>query len=231
MHVLAITGLIVLDFEYFLYGTVIFFFMMHLYALVFHDWISHEYIQPRTWLLKGILLLFFYTQDNTIKSKKNYHVYHHRFWRDRALDPTYQKLKNLSLVRYVFSLHSPVQQSIPNTESSVLESSVLIKTLDKYSKHIYFAYLLLMFAVCSTGWFFAVAVYFPWLMLILFNVHDYYFHGPVNGKDASWTTFVFSTQAWHRRHHEFWFEEYYGPGWWRLLNPAWYYRHLFFVKI
>jgi hypothetical protein len=203
----------------------------HLYGIIYHDWISHSYIEPRNLFFKWILLLVFYSQDNTIQKKKNYHVYHHKTWTDPSLDPTQQKLKDKTLFRYLFSLHKPVSQNISIIDVSLLEKEPMIKSVDKYGKFVYSCILISLFVIFPFKWFFAVAIYFPCIILLLSNYHDYYFHGPLKGKDKNYLTVLFSTQAWHIEHHERWREEYYGPGYWYLINPGWYFRKLFFVKI
>jgi len=228
LHILSLCSIVYLGLECFVVGIIFFLLVMPLYTLIFHDWVSHEYIQPRNKLSKLFSLFMFYLQDNTIRGKKNYHVHHHRHWLNQDLDPTYQKLKKLPWYRYVFSLQKPIAQHIPDIENSLLESSNLIKTLDKYHRAIYVTLVLVLFCILPFNWFVTTMIWYPWLCIIVYNMHDYYFHGPWKGKDKNWLTLIFSTAAWHIAHHESWCKEYYGPGWWRMLNPGWYWRQLLF---
>lgn len=228
LHILSLCAILYLDIEYLLAGIVFFLLVMPLHTLVFHDWISHEYVRPRNKLAEWFSLFVFYSQDDTIRGKKNYHVYHHRNWQNQDLDPTYQKLKGLPWYRYVFGLQTPVKQNIPNIENSLLESSSLVKLLDKNHRRIYFLLVVVLLCVLPFSWFVITMIWYPWLFMIVYNTHDYYFHGPWQGSDRSWFTVIFTTQAWHRAHHSRWRDEFYGPGWWRILNPGWYWRHLLF---
>lgn len=231
IHVLALAGLFIFDLASIAGILIAALLFYHVYALIYHEWISHSYIKPRNSFVKWILLLMFYSQDNTIQKKKNYHVYHHRMWEDPNCDPTQQKLKDKSLFRYLFGLHKPVAQTIPSIEISLLETEPVIKYLDKYGRVLYTCILVSLFLILPFTWFFAVAVYFPCFMTVCANFHDYYFHGPLHGKDKNYLTLLFSTQAWHIEHHLRWHDEYYGPGYWCLMNPSWYFRKLLFVKV
>jgi hypothetical protein len=229
IHILAILGFFILDNTYIAIGLIVGVLFWHLYGLVFHDWISHEYIKPRNRLFTWLMLFVFYSQDNMIRKKKNYHVYHHKHWKDRDVDPTCQKLEGLSLFRYLFSLHKPVAQNIPEVTNSILETNRLVRILDAHSRKLYFASIIVLWAILPFAWFFIAAVYVPWTIMIIANYHDYFFHGPMQGQDRSILTLIFSCQAWHIEHHTHWHTEYYGPGYWYLINPTWYYRKLFFI--
>ena len=147
LHILSLCSIVYLGLDYFYIGIIFFLLVMPLHTLIFHEWISHEYVQPRNKLCKLFSLFVFYSQDNTIRGKKNYHVYHHRHWLNQDLDPTYQKLKKLPWYRYVLGLQKPIAQHIPNIENSLLESSNLVKTLDKYHRAIYVALALILFCI------------------------------------------------------------------------------------
>ena len=231
IHVAALAGVFVLDFRDILAIFIAGLFFNHAYQLIFHDWISHDYIRPRNTVFKWLCLMLFYSQDNTIRKKKNYHVFHHQNWQNAEVDPTQQKLKNRGLFEYLFALHSPVAQNIPVREVSLLENEPVIKFFDQHSKLVYFATLVMAFAILPMTWFLAVAIYFPCINTVLGNYHDFYFHGPMQGQDKNLLTTVYGTQAWHIAHHQSWREEYYGPGWWFLINPTWYYRQLFFERV
>jgi hypothetical protein len=228
LHILSLCSIVYLGLDYFVIGIIFFLLVMPLHTLIFHEWISHEYVQPRNKLCKLFSLFVFYSQDNTIRGKKNYHVYHHRHWLNQDLDPTYQKLKKLPWYRYVLGLQKPIAQHIPNIENSLLESSSLVKTLDKYHRAIYVALALILFGILPFNWFVTTMIWYPWLSMIAYNTHDYYFHGPWQGKDKNCLSIIFGTAAWHIAHHESWRNEYYGPGYWRVLSPGWYWRYLLF---
>ena len=229
LHLFTLLGLLFIDLKYFGIAWILFFIFMPFYQLIFHDWLSHEYVKPKNYFAKWVSLIFFYTQDNTVLVKKNYHVNHHRNWLTPDKDPTVQKMKGLSYIRYVLGWQMPVLQDVISVENSILKSSKLVQWLDKNQRVLYWIHMLVLFALLPLPWFMVVAIYFPWTMMIVASSHDYYFHGPVKGKDSSWLVPLFSAGAWHVHHHDYWKEgEYYGPGLWCWINPGWYFRLLLF---
>ena len=229
MHAAAAACLIWLPMSYIVWALVFYFFATPLVALIFHDWICHEYCKPRNPVMKFLLLMFFYLHDNNVKLKKNYHVFHHQMWGTPEKDPTYRKLKGVSFLRYAFGLQNNLDLGVPEREFSILEDLPWVRFMDRHSRTIYLASVVILFVVLPLEWFAVFGVLYPWLFFVLLSYHDYHLHGPVRNPDRAWMTVVFAHAAWHQYHHEHWRTEYYGPGLWRWINPAWYYRHLLFV--
>jgi hypothetical protein len=67
---------------------------MPILQTIAHDYICHEYIQPRNKVIEIICLIVFYgLAGRSIDGKRAYHVSHHRFWKTPDLDPPQQKMK------------------------------------------------------------------------------------------------------------------------------------------
>jgi hypothetical protein len=220
--------LIVFGLDYFIIALVLFWFYLPLYTIIYHDWICHEYIKPKNKIIKVLLLLLFYSQENTVSKKKNYHIWHHKNFKIPKLDPTYQKMQGVPLLRYILSFHKPKEQNIPNLEFSLVEKDKFIKYCDIHYKKIWIGYIILSFMFLPLEWFATLNIFIPWISTCVANWHDYYFHGPIKGKDSNLLSVMIGTSAWHIHHHNDWTKEYYGNGIWKYLNPAWYYRIIFF---
>jgi len=230
LHLAAILCLIVLPWQYFAASLVLYFFMMPIFQLIFHDWICHEYCKPKNQFLEKVMLLIFYTHDNNVRDKKNYHIFHHTKWNTPEEDPTYRKLEGVSLFRYIIGFQKNLDLGIYNKNFSILEKLSIVQWLDKYSRLLYISWISLIFLLFPLSWFIIICVFYPWILYITSCYHDYYLHGPIKNHDRNWTAIMFGHGAWHYAHHENWRDEYYGPGLWRIINPAWYVRQLLFVK-
>lgn len=228
LHLGTLIGIVILPISYFLWSLVVYFFLASLFQLIFHDWICHEYRQPKNSWIEAALLLVFYSHDNNVSNKKNYHVLHHRMWNRPELDPTYRKLEGVSLLRYIMGLQNNLDLGVPNKEYSLTEKSKLVKILDKHSRLTYFVWVVCIFLLLPISWFVVVCIFYPWLVYVLSCYHDWHLHGPKKNSDKSWMTLLYYQGAWHYAHHESWRQEYYGPGLWRYINPAWYYRIVLF---
>jgi hypothetical protein len=228
LHILVAISLITFSIEYFVYSLIVFWFFMPLYIIIFHDWICHEYITPKNKFCQIFLLLIFYSQENTIKAKRNYHTWHHKNFMYPELDPASQKIKGASFIKYVSGLHTAITQNIPVIEFSFIEKDKFIQWCDDNYKKLWISYLIICLALLPIEFFVVFCIYLPWLIFVISNAHDYYFHGPNPGKDYNALSFIFFSQAWHVKHHESWIKDYYGPNIWRYLNPQLYYKKIFF---
>lgn len=217
-----------LPIQWFLLSLVLYFFALPLFGLIMHDWICHEFCEPKNSALTVLMLLFFYTHDNNVKNKKNYHVLHHRTWNTPEQDPTYRKLQGRTFWQYLLALHNNLDLGIPNRDWNRIEHTKLVQWLDRHSRSVYWFYMLTMFLIVPWPWFVTICVFYQWITYCMLCYHDYHLHGPVRRPDHSWAQIVFGQGTWHQAHHENWQVEYYGPGLWRWFNPAWYYRHWFF---
>jgi hypothetical protein len=227
-HLLAIACLVTMDPILLVYAFLVFLLIFPLFSLVFHEYISHEYITPRNQLVKMLTLLLWYMFGQPIQGKKNYHIWHHRTWNDAQVDPTQQLLEHKSLFRYLFSLHSPLQQSIPKVESGNLVKDHLIQLLDSKVNYIYWASILLMLLLLSWPMFVVLRVYVPWFMTLASKYHDWYFHGNGLRKDSIWLLPIYSSASWHIEHHTNWQQEYHGTGLSKMFNLSWIFRKILF---
>lgn len=231
-HLISLLSLIFLDIQYFLFALIIFWSVLPLLQLLTHEYISHEYIQPRYKILTILfLLLVYWSTKHTIFNKKNFHFYHHKHWQDPDTDPTLQKMKGTRLLPYMFSIVNPVPQHIPKTESSLLKNDPLIAWMDQHASWFHYGIKLLMLVVLPIEWFIVFNAYFVSMNLIRSNYSEYYFHGPLNGQDSNWRGIIFGNGAWHMHHHTVSAQLYFGPGHWRWFNLSWYYKLLFFKTL
>jgi sterol desaturase/sphingolipid hydroxylase (fatty acid hydroxylase superfamily) len=79
-------------------------------------------------------------------------------------------------------------------------------------------------------WFVVIAIYYPWCMIVMLNLHDQLFHGKFKIKDTKWLLPIYNSSAWHLEHHTRMNSDYDGTSPWYLLNPMWYFKKLFFKK-
>jgi len=228
LHLTVAVCLAQLPVVYMLAAVAVFWIMMQLYQLIFHDWICHNYCEPRGGVLTAAMLLIFYTHDNNVHSKRNYHIYHHRHWQDQDRDPTYRKLEGVSLWRYWLGLQRNLDLGIPNRDVSLLEQHTWVRWMDQHSRKIYVVWVAAMAVLLPWPWFVIVCVYYPWLLHLFMCWHDYHLHGPTQQADQNWLSLAAGHCAWHKQHHLQWQQEYYGPGVWRWFSVSWYLRHLLF---
>jgi len=226
---LAIISLITLDFDYFLYALLMFVVLMPLFQSISHEYVCHEYIVPRNQVIGFFLMLASYAVGGQrIAPKRNYHISHHRHWKNAELDPTQVKMQGLPVWRIVFNLRRPVRLPIESVSSGLAYSSRLMSTLDCYATHIHMVYVLSMFLLLPWQWFVTVVIYFPWISWTVWNWHDTLFHKNKHSKDHSFYLLLFGNGAWHVKHHSEYARNYYGPGLCKYLNLAWYYKLLLF---
>lgn len=231
-HLVSVIGLLFMPLEYFFYGLFFFWLLLPLTQLLTHEYISHEYIQPRNRALSVVFLcLVYWLTKHTIFSKKNFHFYHHKHWQDPGTDPTLQKMKGSKLLPYLFSVVKPVPLDLPKTESSLLKNDRLIRWLDEHSGYIHYGSRLIMLILFPIEWFVVVNAYFVSMNLIRSNYSEYYFHGPLNGRDRNWMCLLFGNGVWHIRHHTVSAKLYFGPGLWKWFTLSWYYYLLFFKTL
>lgn len=229
-HLLAIICILTLDPRFFLISFAIFLIVTPLIQVISHDYVSHEYITPKNRFYQFLVLGLWYLLGQTVQNKKNYHYWHHINWQNRNIDPTQKLLANKSFFRYLFSLHFPVDNSIPIVLKGSLVNSPSIRMLDKYSIHIYWTSLIAMIIFLPWTWFVTLIVYPTWLQMLIERLHDYYFHGGGPKKDTAWLLFLFGSASWHIHHHRNWHDEYHGPEIWKWFNLCWYFRQIMFIK-
>lgn len=220
--------LFTLPMNFWLMAVLTFWFVMPLYQLTFHDWICHAYCEPRGSIMTVILLLIFYSHDNNVKSKRNYHIYHHRHWHDHSRDPTYRKLQGVKLWQYCLGLQRNLDLGIPDREVSWIEQQSWVGWMDRHSRLIYMLWLVTMALILPWTWFAVVCILYPWMLHVFMCWHDYHLHGPQQSPDLDWLSVLAGHCAWHHQHHLQWQHEYHGTGVWRWFSPSWYYRHVFF---
>lgn len=229
---LVLISLITLEFKYFLYGIVIYILYMPLLTVIQHDYISHEYIKPRNQWFDLLCLLLNCTTDTTVKGKKDFHTEHHKTWRDPEKDPTQRRMKGVPIWRYLFGFYTPVALELPEIKCNILTESRWAKYLDKHYRKIYLFYLLVCLIILPWPWFITICIYVPWIGAILFYLHDQIYHGSsIKSKDRPWLLPIYSSAAWHIKHHENYRVWYHGPGIWKWLNLSWYYQLLFFKPV
>lgn len=228
LHLLVIVSLFHIDLKYFLYSVIFYIIVLPLQHLIFHEYISHEYIEPRNDII-GIILcvLLFYSQEQKMQSKKDFHVTHHKNWQNPSTDPVRIKMGELGFWKYFFSIQPPVTLDLIKVDSKLLQQA-WVKYLDKHYRTVYVIFNFLLFILVPLPWFIVIAIIHPWLWTNLYKWHDYYFHGPFKGKD-NWLLFPFFAQsAWHIEHHTTWTKEHYGNKFWKYANIAYYVRLLCF---
>jgi hypothetical protein len=231
LHLGVLLSLLLVDIQYFFIAILIFLLLMPLQQLVIHEYISHGYIKPKNQYVDLVVLLFlFYVYGSTTTEKKNYHMTHHRLWKDSNTDPTQQKINAVPFWRYVLGFHRPLIRNLDSVKNTLQLDNRWVKIFESRSKKIFLLYSAAMFIFLPIEWFIVCCVYYPWLNLIIFNTHDQVFHGKTKIKDSSWYLPVFGNQAWHVQHHERYMSDYYGPGLIKWLNLAYYYRLLLFTS-
>jgi hypothetical protein len=228
LSIMSIISLFTIDFEYFLYTIVIFVMVMPILQTIEHEYICHQYVIPKNKIIDFVCLMLFYMlQGRGIEHRINYHMTHHRYWKDPTMDPTQQKLLNTSMWKYIFGIGKPVNQLIIDVDSSLLNNPI-IKKLNPYAKLIQVTYLVILFLCLSWNWFVVFAFYFPWMMMLVMNFHDELFHGRIKSQDNSWYFILYGNAAWHIEHHSNFKSVYDGPDNMYLINPAWYFKKIFF---
>jgi fatty acid desaturase len=229
LHSLVIASLLAIDIKYFFIGCLVYLILMPLQQLVIHEYVSHEYVVPKNQYIDLFLLLFlFYAYGFSVKSKREYHINHHRFWQKPDLDPTQQKMHNVPLWKYVFGFQQPLVQNLEPVKSSRLDNNRWVQIFDSRGRYVYLIYTVTLLVLLPIEWFVVICIYYPWLLLTVFNFHDQVFHGKISSKDRSWYLPLFGNQAWHLNHHDRYREIYYGPGFWKWVNPSYYYQLGFF---
>ena len=230
LHIFVLLSLLLVDIKYLGYALCLHVFYMPLLQLITHDYISHEYIEPKNRWLDLVFLLMFYTNERTVQGKRDFHVAHHRYWINNPdKDPALQKMRNIPIWRYVLALQQPVtHDKIESVKNTLLKNNRWVVLFEPHYRKIYWAYTLIMFLVLPLPWFVALCIYLPWLLTVIPNFHDQVFHGTIQSKDHGWYLPLFSSQAWHLKHHEDYQTHYHGTKFWKWLNIAWYYHLLFF---
>jgi hypothetical protein len=229
LHIFAFSGLMLFDFDWFLTALVLYILINPLHQIISHNYISHEYIEPRLGIFKILFLMIFYHKGEKLSTKRNYHTFHHKMYKTNPeQDPTMQLVANKSLFRYLFSLHKPVALSIPNVDKSDLSEYWLVKFCDQHSMKIYWAFIIVPFLLLPLKWFVILRVYVPWMIHIMAKFHDYYFHGSIQGNDNIILFMMYGGGGLHVQHHDKWLNDLYGTKFTRWFNLGWYYRLLFF---
>ena len=227
---LSVISLLVLDFEYFLIAVGVYLLYMPVIVTIEHEYICHEYIVPKNKIIDFFMLLIFYIhQDNNISNKRNYHMTHHRYWKDPHLDPTQSKMIDVSIWRHVLGFERPVSQHLNQVSNVNFENNSNVKLLDSHARKIYWGYRIAMLILLPVHWFVVFVIYVPWLYTTAYNFHDELFHGKIKSKDSSWYLPIYSNGAWHIKHHSEHAHNYHGPGIMSKFNISWYFQKLFFV--
>jgi fatty acid desaturase len=217
LHSLVLVCLLTIDIKYFFIACLVFLVLMPLHQLVVHEYVSHEYIVPKNQYADLILLLFlFYAYGLNVKSKRDYHINHHRFWQQPNRDPTQQKMHNVAIWRYVLGFQKPLVQQLEPVKNSMLDNNRWVRIFEPYSRRIFLTYTVVLLIFLPIEWFAIFCIYYPWLNVIVFNFHDQMFHGRISSHDHSWYLLLFGNQAWHIEHHSKYREIYYGPGLWKM---------------
>lgn len=224
LHILVLVSLFTLEFKYVLYSIGIYMLYMPLLMVIHHDYISHEYVKPKNQWIDLLCLIISYTTEVDVKGKKDFHTEHHKTWKYSNQDPTQRKMKNVPIWRYVFGFLKPVAFKVPPIKCNILTESRWAKHLDRHCRKIYWAYVVICLIILPWPWFVVVCIYTPWLGAILFNLHDHIYHGNIIAKDRNWLLLLYSSAAWHVKHHEHYRSWYHGPGIWKWLNLSWYYQ-------
>lgn len=224
LHLLALSGLLVVDIMYWWWTLLLYVLLMPLMLVIMHDWICHGYVQPRGRLSLAIVTLLNIIWGLPVKDKKQYHDMHHQTWRTPARDITGNKLINTTLLAYLlrWRIHNNIELDGDRPKDHL--QYPMIWRLERY-------HWLLKLAIFVSAWlalpleiFFMLFVWYPWLAFVFGSMNEYWFHGPVQNNDNGWFMPVWSSAAWHRSHHEKPGSAYYGPGFWRWLNPGYYYQ-------
>ena len=228
-HLLIILCLIVLPFEYFLWSILVHLILMPITQTISHDYICHEYIQPRNKVIEIICLIVFYgLAGRSIDGKRAYHVSHHRFWKTPDLDPPQQKMKESSFWRYALNFQKPVSYNLPYVKNNLFKNNSLVKKLDSHSEKIFWIFHGLLFIILPIEWFAVISIYYIGFGTIIGGIHDQIFHRYNTATDRSWYLPIFGNQAWHIKHHEESDRIYYGPGLIKWVNPSMYIHKIFF---
>lgn len=230
IHLLVLISLFTIEFKFFLIAVGLHIVLMPLLQTITHEYVCHEYLQPKNKIIDFFALIIFYIfNGKSVVEKRNYHITHHRYWRDPDRDPPQLKMKNVAAWQYIFNLLKPVAQNLDHINNSLLEKNSIVKLLDPHAGKIALIYTIVMFVILPWPWFVSTVIYFPWVLITLFNTHDVLFHHKnYQGQDRSIYLPLFGNQAWHLKHHNESTDNYYGPGIIPKFNLAWYYKKLFF---
>lgn len=220
-----------IDIRYFGYSLLIWLFYMPLIQLIHHEYVSHQYIQPKNRWIDLVCLFLLYFANTSAKDKHAWHIDHHLKWQNPDQDPIQQKMSKVSIWRYVFGFQEPVSVNIPPKQNVLLENNQWVRLFDTHVLAIYLTYVIVMFIVLPVPWFFIICIYVPWISMLVANFHDHLFHGQFGSQDHNWYLPVFGNAAWHCKHHEEFHTAYYGPGQWKWVNLLWYYQLLLFKPV
>lgn len=227
---LTVISLVVLDIEYFLIAIGMYLLYMPIVSTIEHEYVCHEYVVPKNKIIDFFALLIFYIhQDSKITNKRNYHITHHRYWKDPHRDPTQEKMIGVPIWRHVLGFERPMAHRLDQVSNAKLENNSNVKLLDPYARQIYWGYRIAMFIFLPIHWFVVFVIYVPWLYTTAMNFHDELFHGKIKSKDSSWYLPIFSNGAWHIKHHSEYAYNYHGPAAIPRFNISWYFQKLFFV--
>lgn len=229
LHLAAAAVMLWLPWVYTLGAVLFYMIAMPIVQLVSHDYLCHAYMRPRNRVIEAVSLWIFCMLGGRVTEKISFHREHHRYWKDPNTDPTQRKISVNNVWLYVLGLGQHVPHEFPRHEHPVLAQSSIMRFFDQHA-------MLVRVITVSTGLILlplemmaVMFVLFPWMMLLVFNYHDWHFHGPRAGKDSAAWFLLFNTACWHLHHHRHPRRVYFGPGKWRWFNLSWYFYRSCFV--
>ena len=223
VQLLTIIGLYIVPLHYALLSLLILFPVWQLVYIIMHDYISHQYIEPKNKIVQFLSLMFItILTGEALLDKKNYHMAHHTRWNTEK-DPTYSTLKNHSLFVYLFDFYqtplSPIEHTInklPNNIELWINANATI---------IFYLGIVVSFIFMPLWLFFVLHVYLRFLLTLLGHLIDFYYHKIPDddiSKDIPFLTILLGGGAAHIYHHKYFATADYGRGYWKYLNLGWY---------
>ena len=232
VYILTLIGLVVYPWTWLVWALVFFVPMYHAISVIAHDYICHNYIRPRNKLFEILCLGFFsILLGETLLSKKNYHIHHHRYLNTDD-DPTQARLKNNSLITYILELYqTPFNKPIDQVANRL--STDIEIWFEEHTRLVFYVGIVLSFILMPLWLFVVLHVYCRFLLFVGFKAEEYYFHKTIStdlSKDKSFLVIFIGGSAWHSYHHIYREKPFYGDGIWKYLNLSWYFTKFMFAE-
>lgn len=228
LNIAALISIVVLPWTHVVAAVLFYLITMPIVQLIFHDYVSHYNIRPKNKPIEALCLWIFCFMGGRLDQKFAYHRAHHQFWRRPELDPTQQKIHANQFWRYVLGAGSAVPQSFEPVAHPMLTSSKTARFIDTHSSVIQLVTVIVAALVLPLEIFVILFVLYPWMLMIMFSYHDWYFHGPEAKSDNVWWFLLWNNACWHVYHHQNPNGLYFGPPGWKWVNISWYAFRSFF---
>lgn len=228
LNIAALAAIILLPWTHVAAAVIFYVITMPIVQLIFHDYASHNNIIPKNQTVEAVCLWIFCVLGGRLNQKFAYHRAHHQHWCRPELDPTQQKIHANQFWSYVFGTGCGVPQSFEPHIHPLIDTSKTAKFVDRHANIIQLVTLVVALVLLPLEIFAVVFVLYPWMLMIVFSYHDWYFHGPKSKADNCWWFLLWNNACWHVHHHRNPNELYFGPSGWKWFNISWYTFRSFF---